>query len=469
MSKLSRLLAFCLALMYIMMIPAAADAPFLVHSAAWQLDGTPVDATLSADVRAHMPFDEDRLASLTAITGLLSLRLVTWRQGGSVTINLAGEPLLTLSQNANQAQLSSIPGVTYTADGNPLDALLGEAVTVRGVNLFGVTARAETLLDDGWAMMAAFPEAFAACGRRTSGKTTVSGMGTAAYRMDYAVPGDDVQQMKETLLSICPEGWLREIIGGLTFSGKQTLRAYYTETGVMLRMEYTGACGPEGDLRNANLIWRMRRDDKAHKDEITLRTPAKTGKDKNNLTFTRVIETEQSGAIRMTGEFAYTVTRDGASDVRKGDWDLVNAFTGSADVITGHINLRHLPAGDNKYDQIEFEPDLIFSGTQDAPLLSGTLLVRELWGKGVREEALITVDLKRADASPWQENALAVNLSALSPEELSRVRAQAASSVSTALVRPLILLMGGDAAWFFQDMPNEQVQIIIDAAQAATN
>lgn len=135
-------------------------------------------------------------------------------------------------------------------------------------------------------------------------------------------------------------------------------------------------------------------------------------------------------------------------------------------MLSGFINLRHLPDGDNKYDQYEFEPALTLSGTKEAPMVSGTLTVQEKWGKGVREEAVLHIDLKRAEGFTWPEASMSIDLDSLSAEELANVQSGAAMSITRSIVVPVIRLMGEDAAWFFRDMTSEQVQRIIDALPA---
>ena len=469
MRYVSRWMALCLALLYIMMPPASAETPFLRHAAQWDLNDTPVDVYLTAAVTTHMPYDDDRLAMLTPLTDLMSLRLVAWDNAvGSVTIGIAGTDVLTLVANGGDVQFSCIPDVTFTAgESSAMDALLGAAVSETELDFFGIRGDAEALLDDGETLLAAIPAAFVEYGKRTNGSTTISGMGTAQYRYDYTVPAEEAAAMGETLLTLCPDGWLHEILSGLTFTGKQTLRAYYTADDQLLRMEFTGNCGYGDDVRETNLIWRMKRTETDRRDEITLHTPAKLGTDKNTLTFTRSIITNKKGAIEMSGEFAYTVTKNQQTDVRKGDFSLVNTPAEDADVITGKVNLRHLPDGDDKYDQYEFEPSLTLAGTQDAPVITGTLVVREKWGSGVTEEATLTIDLKRAETSPWSDTTHTVDLSALTEDELEQMQQHTSALVATTLVRPLILALGEDAQWFFKDMDAETIQAILDAAQAA--
>lgn len=462
-----RILAVCLSLLLLMMTAASADTSFLVHSDGWAWD-VPLEVLLKADVDAHMPFDDDRLAMLTTITDTLSLRLVSGQDEGSVTIAIDGEDALTLQYSGNEAQLSSMPGTTYQADADPLNALLGAEIS--DINVYeslGLAPEGESLLIDGRALLAAIPTAFEAYGRRSANTSNIVGIGQAAYRYDYAVEADQVEAMKTTLLSICPEGWLREIIGSLTFSGKQTLRVYYSAEDAIMRAEYNGDCGMADDLRTVKLVYKFRHDDVKDKDIVELTSPAKSGGNRNTLTFERTLETSKKGQRVLTGEFSYTAVRSGVTNVWKGSVSLVNACTDAADVISGELSLRNKLNNAEKYDILTLKPNLSISGTADAPVLTGTVEVSERYSGKDRESAVISIELKRAEPLVWQESQNIIALSQLGAEALTSVQQEVAASVATALVRPLILKLGADAEWFFRELPEDAVQSIINAAGAA--
>lgn len=465
MRGICRWTALCLALLYLTISPALAQVPFLVHSADWSLANTPLDVRLTADVSAHMPFDDDRLATLTPIIDLLSLRIVTGEAVSGVTISMEDQELLTLLTSGDAAWLSCLPDVSFTADADAVSLLLGEETTVTDVSFFGVRAEAETLLEDGEALLTAIPSLLADYGKPTRGQTKISGMGTAQYRWDYTVPAEAAEQVRDMLIGACPDGWLKSLLSSLTLTGKQTLRMYYTADDQLLRAEYNGSCGVGDDRRTVNLVWRMCRTDDVIKDDLTLTSPAKTGSNKNSLTFTRNLTRKSDGTIELTGEFAYTVTQNKLTDVRKGEFSLTNAWNGEADVITGHINFRRLEDGDSKYGQLELEPSLTIGGTAEAPVITGTLTVREMWGKNDREEAVLHVSATRAEPLNWPESAETIDLSALDEERLAQVQALAESAVTTAIVRPILLRLGADAEWFFQDLPADAVQSILDAVR----
>ncbi len=466
MRYIRRGLAFCLVLL-MLLSAALAEVPFLRHTAGWTLEGLPLEVTLSADVISCMPYDEERVAMLRQVTDQLSMRLRTGRDEGSVGIFVGETEALTLAYRGDAVQLSCIPEMAFVSQAGAMDMLLGASTEVG--TPFGLSSDAETLLEDGWALLLALEGPLEGYGPRKNVRTTITDMGLARSCTDYTIPAADAELLKQMLLDNCPEGRLREIISGLTFSGRQTLRVYRTEDGVPLRMEYNGTCGPEGDLRKVRLLWRMRRDDVAHRDEVTLTSPAKSGTNKNTLEFTRVISRDKQGALVMEGSFTYTVTADRQTTTRKGSFTLVNSFTDTADVITGEVTLQQKLPGEDAFTGLMFVPEMTLSGTADAPVYTGTLAVSTLLGKDVLDSAVIHIDLHLNTTSSWEPREESLDMDQLTAEELTALQADVARGVAEAIVRPLIVLLGADADWFFRDMLPEQVERITDAASPAVN
>jgi hypothetical protein len=465
-----RIGAMCLALLVLMMSGALADVPFLMHSNGWNLDGTPLDMALTADVDTHMPFDDDRLAMLTPLLDLMSLRLVTGDDEGLVTIGIAGQDALTLQYRGSSAQLSSMPGVTYNAETDPVSMLLGEDTSFPGLyEALALSPDGESLLTDGRVLLEKIPQAFEANGKKKQNTTNISGYGKAAYIIDYTFTAAQLKAMQESLLSICPDGWLHDIIRGLTFTGKQTVRMYFTAEDVLIRVEYNGSCGPKGAQRTVKLVWKLLHNDETDKDYIELTSPAKTGKDKNNLTFERTISTNKNGARTIVGSFKYTKTKDAITEIWNGEYNLSNAYTEDSDVLGGDFMIQTRLGGDDKYKTTIIAPALIFKGTEDDPDITGTISITEKYATRVTEHAVLSINLKRAEPLSWQATERVVDLSAMDEAALNSARGDAAASIATALVRPLILTLGAQNEYFFRDLPTDAVQAIIEAASPAAN
>lgn len=463
-----RIGALCLSLLVLMMSSAMADVPFLMHSNGWDLENTPLDVTLKADVTTHMPFDDDRLAMLTPLLELMSLRIQTGEDEGLVTIGIAGQDALTLQYRDSNVQLSSMPGVTFAADNDPIAALLGEESTFPGMyEALALSPEGESLLQDGRVLMERIPQAFEANGKKKQNSLNISGYGKAAYMIDYTYQAAQLEAMQEILLNACPEGWLHEIISGLTFTGKQTVRMYFTADDVILRMEYNGSCGPKGAQRTVKLVWKQLHNAETDKEFIELTSPAKTGKNKNNLTFERTISTNKKGAKTIVGSFKYTKTKDAVTEIWNGEYNLSNAYTDDSDVLLGDFMIQTRLGGDDKYKTTIIAPSLIMKGTEEAPEITGTISITEKYATRVTEQATLSVDLKRAEPLQWQENEMVVELSGLDETAMNAIREEAAASIATALVRPLITALGAENEYFFRDLPEDAVQAIIEAASSA--
>ena len=470
MHIVKRIGVLCLSLLILMMTTVQAENALLVHSAGWDLMHTPVEVLIKADVNTHMPFDDDRLAMLTPITDMLSLRLIAGENEGLVTIAIDQYDVLTLQYRGNEAQLSSMPDTTYAAETDPMGLLLGADISVSGgYEALGLARESETLVKDGAELLKKLPEHIQNFGKRSKNTTNIVGYGKAAYRYDYTISAAKATEWKEMLLSACPEGWLRGIIGGLTFSGKQTLRVYYTEEDALLRAEYNGSCGPEGDLRTVKLIYKTCHNEKVDKDYIELTSPAKKGKNKNSLTFERTIGLNEQGQPEVTGNFNYTVTADGVTSIRKGDFDLKNAFTETADFISGHLTIETKLNDAEKYSGITITPDLQIAGFEASPTITGTLTVVEEYAGKTTEHAVLSIDLKKAGVLEWVEQSELIDLSALTEVELAEIRQDVSASIATAIVHPLIVMMGAEAEWFFRELPADAVQNIIDTAETTVN
>ena len=451
-------------LMLLTAIPASAEAPFLQHADEWLplLSAMPVEAVITADVISCMPYDEDRVAMLRQVTDELTMRLRVAGEEGSVTILVGATEALTMSTRGNEAQLSCLPEMTFTASDDPMGRLLGDSTEVSAP--FGLSAEAETLLEDGWTLLLALEEPLAPYGNRKNVKTNITDMGLARTCTDYTIPAGKVDLLLPMLLENCPEGWLKEILSGLTFSGKQTLRVYRDENGIPLRMEYNGTCGPEGNLLTVKLVWRMRRDDVAHRDELTLTSPAKTGTNKNNLEFSRVLKKNKQGAWELEGSFTYTVVFNRETTTRKGTFSLVNASTDTADVVTGEVTLQQKLPGQDDFAGFRFAPEMTLSAADGVPAVSGSVTVSTLRGKDVLDSAVLHIDLHPFAGVIWQEREETIDMDLLSPAEMAALQADVTYGTAAALVRPLIMLLGDTADWFFRDMLPEQIQRITDAA-----
>ena len=465
MRKLRLLISLLLVLL--LLAPCAlAEMPLLQNAADWDLSGTPMAATLSIRLQAHAPFDETRTAMLDHVLEPLSLSLYASEGESGVSVQMNGDALLTMVQQGDAVQFSCMPGVSYvSAEGDALSLLLGE--TADALDFRAIDGTFEQWLEDGWALSNAILEPFAEYGNRKSVKTTIKDMGLARTCTDYSFSKSKLEAMQQTLLTLCPEGDLHDLLASLTFSGTQKLRVYRTEDEVPLRVEYNGVCGVDGKLRTVKLVWRTKRESGETRDEITLTSPAKSGTDKNTLSFERIM-TFAADKITMQGTCSYKVTANKQTTQTDVTFDLTNRLENDSEQISGSVAVKTLLPGESNATTRTLTPDLTLRGTADAPDISGTIGYQEEKRYGVTEDCVITLHAERAGASWWKETAATMDLSTLTVDALQNLRAQIGGAMATAIVRPLIqTLSTEDAAFFFYEMSDEDIQAIRQAAESA--
>lgn len=465
MRKLHSLISLLLVLL--MLAPCAlADAPLLQAASDWNLADTPLSVTLSISLQAHAPFDETRTAMLDRVLAPLSLNLYAADGESGVSVLMNGNELLTMAQKGDAVQFSCMPNVSYASqEGNALELLLG--TSLNSIDLRAVDGTFEKWIDDGWVLSNAILEPFAEYGKRKSVKTTIKDMGLARSCTDYTFSKSKLEEMRQTLLSLCPEGDLHDLIASLTFSGTQKLRVYRTEDEVPLRVEYNGVCGVDGKLRTVKLVWRTKRENGETRDEITLTSPAKSGTDKNTLDFERIM-TFSSGKITMQGTCSYKVTASKQTTQTEVTFDLTNRLENDSDNVSGSVAIKQQLPDEDYATKRTITPNVVLSGNAEAPEISGTIGYQEEKRYGTTEECVITLRAARASESPWKDTAATMELSTLSAETLQNLRSQLSGAIATAIVRPLIqVLSAEDAAFFFYEMSDEDVQNIRQAAESA--
>ena len=168
----------------------------------------------------------------------------------------------------------------------------------------------------------------------------------------------------------------------------------------------------------------------------------------------------------VRGSYKYTKTAGDVTSTWSGEFNLSNAYSAEADVISGQASFVSKLNGAEYNDTIILAPMLTISGSEDEPSLEGEIAVTRKAGSKVAEQAEISVALKRTEPLIWMEREYVADLSGADDASLAAFRAEAENAIAASLVRPLIVRMGKDGEWFFRDIPEEAVQSIIDAANS---
>lgn len=464
MHKLLRWLAVMLCLC--LCTGASAEMELIPQLGRWDAD-LPLEISLSADVKVHMPFDDNRCGQLNALLKHISLKLATDHtdsaQLSRVSVLVDGKEAMWMLQReeneATQLQVSWQPEITYAGQ-DAMNSLMGsEAVEM---SLYGMKGGEEAWLNDGAMLMDSIGASLEDYKKQSSIKTTIKNMGTARTKVIYTVPKGKTELFTAAIDAHCPEGALRDFLMGLSFSGQQKLILWLNADGRVLRAEYSGKCGADADaLRQVSLKWRMLRSESAVRDDLTLKSPAVKGGDYNTLTCVRNLTKSEEGIVKLDGEFKYTVKSGKEKTTLSGETNLASRPEGEGNQLEGSVLVsRKLPGADYA-SGTKLIPALLISDDGGALVVSGTLGVQEYYGDNLVEDAVVSISAAAGNALEWHGNGLGIDVTSMSNQQ----RESAAEGLAAALIPHLVLLPQEDTLYLSADLPEDVWQRIVEAAK----
>lgn len=473
---MKRLLAGMVALVWCLaLLPGAgAEAVLTPRLALWD-DVPAVQMELGADVSVHMPFDEERCGQLNALLKHLTLRLGLIRmedeEWSRAALCVDGKEAVSFAQRQQDGhtalRVSCLPGETFTT-GQAADAssalgmLLGE--TGGDMSLFGLDGSEEAWMTDAYALVCSLEEPLSAWCKESAVKTSVKNMGTARIKRSYTVPKDQAEEFASALIAACPMGKLGTLLSGLTFTGQQKLTVLLTKDGTPLRVEYTGKCGPDTkQQRQVTLTWRMRRD-QSTLDELTLKSPAVSGTDRNTLTYSRKLAPKKSGGKSYDSKFTYEWVKDRQKTTLSGECSLTCTEKKSGSTLSGSVKLKRQLPDAKSAETVKLTPDLLLT---DDPAVRGTVLAEVYSGSNIIEQAKISVEIMPGETFDWALGENAVSLDGMDQTSLEELRSRVVSAMGAELIPMLVLLPEEDTLYLSADLPPETWQAIMNAARQA--
>lgn len=443
---------------------ATADAVELIPGIdAWALEEKPLSVVLTADVAAHMPFDETRCAQLNALLRHMSLSL-NYQQleqeiWSRVAILVDGQEAVSIAQRSGEehteTQFSSLPGRTFITS-DAATALGGDAE----IAIFGLDGTEKEWVDAGYALAGAISEPLSAWEKKTEIKSKIADMGTAVVKQVYTVPKEDASGLTDALTSLCPEGRLHTLLGRLQFSGKQSLTLWRDAADAVLRLEYKGKCGLSEDaLRNVTLVWRMCRTGEAERDDLTLKSPAVKGTDSNTLTYARALTTDGAGKSALKAKFSYTTVAEKKKTSLSGEAALTGEAAEDGGTLSGEVSLKRQLPGEDHAEKYVLSPQVRFLGGAESPQVEGTVRVQTYRGSDPLEDATIGMTVTVGEFLSWE---LEQNQIVVDDQDGEALMAEAASAAVAALIRPLVLLPEEDTLYLSAGL--EGWKTIVEAA-----
>ena len=235
-------------------------------------------------------FGTDRLNSLNRLISHLSVSVLADDEQAEAVLSVDDEQLFSIIQtNDNTAYTIKTfsPNTVYHKQGRD-DQGESEENEVK-IFLDKQFFRINHLLDELYPVFARTAEAFPELTGKSSANLNFSGFGKSEGRLTIQFSADYVQDhFPAALADLCETETGKNFLKNLVFQGAQKIVLLYDKDNQLLRINYDGTLGTSSeDLRRVSLVWKCLRSENHIKDSLTIKTPAVSGYDRDNLAYER--------------------------------------------------------------------------------------------------------------------------------------------------------------------------------------
>ncbi len=405
--------------------------------------------TLSPQVGAYPPFGELRLEQLNLLLNHVTVRCASRDEWSEVAILTDGAETLNLRRKqrdgSTATQLSVLPGITWLDSREAMPGLTGETGAGETWEEIRFCWR---LLEEGITFFTRLQER---CPEEAGEKTVRQKlrMGTAVRSVSIRIPQEAVREGRMASLTgeAADTPVLQKWLEGMCFRGKQSFTLLFDEENRLLKVQYSGRMGTDEEhLRNVRLEWKCLRDGSSRMDELTLKTPAVDGSERDNWQLSRKWTADEEESFSFSGEY----DRKGPEGKRKISWE---AALSGAEEISGEVAWTVQEGRDSR--KTVLRP--VFSVTEEGKY-QGRIDILQYSGKILQEELMLSFFLDSEPVVKWEENTSERVWSGDDSESASL-----REKLAAALLRGLLRIPEQDLVFLSDEIPEEDWQLILNA------
>ena len=412
----------------------------------FQAENDPLRLELSGQVQAYPPFDEQRVNDLNRLLNHVSLDLLLDGDVSDIRLLVDEKETVQLMQKTTEGQTSLwtdlAPATTF--------CLPAEEWTESGSTLWVEEADVTlAALGRGWLdlsnmydLLAVWPEIAGERAKESAVRQKVKRMGTATRKVVISCTAEDVAQGAVTeMIQALPHGALQNLLAQLIFEGRQRLVLLFDAEGGLLRVQYGGKAGLNAeDLRSVSLDWKCQHRENQQLDDLALKTPAVTGRNRFNVNLSRTLREAEEGE-RMTLTFAADRMWEGVRTRFSGEADL-----SWADSLNGVFSFTRTVGSDQQ--TVEIRPEGI---RNTVGIMKGKLAISRSSSKIKQEDYLLDVQLREGETLTWPTETETAALTA--PLAQNSSWAALSEKVAARLLQHLLLVPAEDLDYLLRDLP----------------
>ncbi len=408
---------------------------------------TPVTVTVTeAAYKQIARFGTDRTDSLNRVLKHLGLAVTLDGDRSETVFTVDGDPVFSYLETAGETGLKRI----YSFDPETAYVLSGDAAAKQA----GFTGFLESqffpinrLLDEMYPVFEKAAEAFGEFGKSAAVSLSFRGYGRGVRQTTIALSAQYVSEhFPDAAASLAETEESRAFIRRLLFKGPQKIMLLYDQDGRLLRIRYDGEAGfSEESMRSVSVAWRCVRNGNEKRDHLTLKTPAKKGTDRYNLTYER--ETIPAD------DTSYTMKWDLQVDLKEDTVRKKIACTAELADTAGELSGKILFSDkqDGAEEKITVAPSIVKENDSG---YAGTIEFTNNSGKIVTSCYTVRVKIVPGSVPDLPDAVKEVN--AGSPAEDGKEAADPVQDrINSILIRKLLTLPQEDLGFFSTDIPEE--------------
>ena len=303
------------------------------------------------------------------------------------------------------------------------------------------------LLDEMYPVFEKSAEAFGDFAKSAAVSLNFRGYGKGVRQTTIALSAQYVsEQFPQAAAALAETDTAGELIQRLLFKGPQKIMLLYDQDDRLLRIKYDGEAGfSEESMRNVSVSWRCVRNGAEKKDNLTLKTPAKKGTDRYNVTYEREIIPADDSSYNMKWDLQADLKED---TVRK-----KISFTADLSDTAGQLDGKILYTG--KQDGAEHSVSIVPSVKKENEAeYSGTIEITDNSGKIVT--SAYTAGIRIVSGSglsvPTSVNEIPADPREDAGEDASD---PVQDRINSILIRKMLTLPQEDLGFFSTDIPAE--------------
>ena len=344
-------------------------------------EGNAFTATVSGTMETYPPYGEKRLEQLNRLLGHLSLRLEKAGEQARVELLVDGKRAVSITRKAGEMEE---------------DAWFEEETKAepgKNRSLLWMLEEGEAFLDQLYAMLSGLVDRFPERYREGKESLTYREYGAIVKKKTGVIPPEDAEALLEYLAG-AGEPLASILTKTPTLSGQQRSNLFLGEEGQILRLTYDGTIGRDADsLRKVSLNWRRLRTETKELDNLTLKTPAASGGDRNNLVMERRYEEREDG----TRTLGWTLSFDDVADRVRTSTEISIQLENQAGRITGEL-VRKEKTG-NQLTRWYVKPEITRENETDS---EGRLEIVRYSGKIEMERGTVSLRLRAGETENLQ-------------------------------------------------------------------